>query len=1301
MRSKSYHFSSDEFTYADNNNSDTEIKQTYVLRDRSNIKYISSEEEQESQNTESEEENAEKNDIDDKFFESLSHGNGKIDRIHSHRSVGDDAYEYLISFQHSEYPYCHWIDHNFLAYFPNYKSCIARFEEQKSNFTFYDAKTHEFTTGFDSVLKVIGKHKTADGIIYYLYQIIGVNGTVYFWEQEKSFSPKNLIDYYNKNYIYVKNISPSIPESLVVTEEERQSYKSKKGFIPKPYQIEGVNWLLRCFCHRHGSILADEMGLGKTIQSLVFLMHLGKKIGWEGPHIIAVRNNTFNQWCSEIEQWSDLKYVAYKGDPQDRELLRRFRFFARDENGKRVPDTYCVNVLLVAYEILVKDAEHFKGVKFQCVMIDEGHRIKQRYGQTHITFESIVYMHRVIMTGTPIQSTLQELWSLLNFVSPEYFESPELFPDDDIDQLDPGAFQKVRSMVGPHLMRRTLSDVENSVIPKDERFVFLKLSKHQRTLTRLVKMHELWRIQQNVDKDQQNESNMLHRVCNHPFLVEGAEEWLLKTYEKTRSEMLIECCAKFQFLDKILPMIKKEDRSVLIFSQRIKILKLLTEYCELRNYTYSILDGTLSAEEKKTAINSFTNDEQNIFIFLISTKSGGEGLNLTRASVTIIFDPDWNPNNDLQALGRCHRIGQTKKVLVLRLITYGTYEHLMYSRAQKKLTLWTKVLGDGTATIESTPNIRKFSGFVNKIPFQKLSIAKELVSKKMEEDPPDKIEEPPELTDVIMTEQADIEKILQLSSTLVTDISNCKEVPETNFSDGVSDQDFLKLFPIKTVISSKSKRSKKPTFAIDLQLALELLASMEKYGYDQIDSILDSVVPEVPRETLQKFCQQSVILHFRALEQDGYLLYPLTRKNLDSGPKTINKTILNCDDRDKWFEPFGKRGSTVLALRQIIGAIHRNATQFLTTLELHALMKVWLENNLSIKLAELPPKTIFSSVDDQEIFDSIVTMEPVKGEEFRTHNIVTQIRKQILNASDIELETKQEDSVEWSDKEVSVITRFVKNYGLRIEKMTSNEIAGLTGLYSKSKQKISAFVNMLLKQFKYSINHQSSHSVIRIPKAYPNQQNENHIVIDAAEVASVSIRLLIVRAAEIIYDKIDDDDTTLADSEKSDWFTIGHLKKLVGNMLRFGLDIAPTILLSSRYDFYTHLTEDDIEALKGNGDIYESTKIPEFLFDEQQFYDLLCKFTQNEDVSIPTATLTDVSQCTYESPVKVIPRSASVKSFPSKKIPGIRLPTIKKINFNGGDNKRASTVIGRYRRSLDPEQRKFISKLQGTRVFEI
>jgi hypothetical protein len=520
-----------------------------------------------------------------------------------------------------------------------------------------------------------------------------------------------------------------------------------------------------------------------------------------------------------------------------------------------------------------------------------------------------------------------ELWTLLNFVHPDFFTDSSLFPEDDLESLEKDVIKEMRSLITPYLLRRSLLDVERDIVPKEERLIFVMPTTTQREMFRLTLLHELWRVKKTENFDSQTEANSLGKICNHPFLISEAEGFLANKLQLSRLDLLVSVSAKFILLDRILPHFKRNGRSVLIFSQRVKILKMLKTYCQLKKYTHELLIGTLTDIEKKAAITKFCDEESNVFIFLISTRSGAEGLNLTRVSITIIFDPDWNPQNDLQALWRCHRIGQTPKVDVLRLITYGTYEHAIYQRAQKKLKLWDTLLGPQTAEEEVgivvKPEIKRpaFDSMIKPIIRQDSTEISDFTSTEINPVDEEDLEvhkeivvQPPDLEndDFQPLPNDTFESVLDRCTTIVRDVtmeSHHHHFNPVDISFNKTDEEFLQMFPVDPAIQALQQKKKlkpvSPKIVIDPKLSKQIIRSIELHGYGEWETITEQI-KVCPLDQIIKFCQAAVILHFRACEPDRILNYPILMHIVLNDVKLDDYRILMIRDQCEWHNVFGK-----------------------------------------------------------------------------------------------------------------------------------------------------------------------------------------------------------------------------------------------------------------------------------------------------------------------------------------------------------------------------------------------------------
>uniref|UniRef100_A0A3P8TMP7 Chromodomain helicase DNA binding protein 1-like n=1 Tax=Amphiprion percula TaxID=161767 RepID=A0A3P8TMP7_AMPPE len=433
-----------------------------------------------------------------------------------------------------------------------------------------------------------------------------------------------------------------------------------KGIQLRPYQLDGVQWLTQCLNNQQGCILGDEMGLGKTCQTISLLVYMSGALGKKGPFLVLSPLSVMENWRKELECFApSLVVLCYKGDKDRRAEIQR------ETNSQDF------NVLLSTYELCLKDASFLKRWKWKVLVVDEAHRLKNQNSLLHKTLTEFSVGFRVLLTGTPIQNNLQELYSLLSFIQPSVFTA------DDVDsfvnsysnvQSQPALAAELQSVLEPFLLRRVKSEVAVDLPKKTELVVYHGMSALQKKYYKAVLTKDL------------GETCFWLQLCVEPEPFEMGEH-------------LVEASGKLFLLDSMLAFLHKGGHRVLLFSQMTRMLDILQDYMEYRDYSYERLDGSVRGEERNLAVKNFSSKD--IFVFLLSTKAGGVGMNLTAADTVIFVDSDFNPQNDLQAAARCHRIGQNRPVKVIRLLARDTVEEIMYSRAVSKLQLTNTVIEEG------------------------------------------------------------------------------------------------------------------------------------------------------------------------------------------------------------------------------------------------------------------------------------------------------------------------------------------------------------------------------------------------------------------------------------------------------------------------------------------------------------------------------------------------------------------------------------------------------------------------------
>lgn len=497
-----------------------------------------------------------------------------------------------------------------------------------------------------------------------------------------------------------------------VKEEVTRQPSILVGGTLKEYQLKGLQWMVSLFNNHLNGILADEMGLGKTIQTISLLAFLTEVKRVSGPFLVIVPLSTLTNWNLEFEKWApSLRKITYKGNPAQRKVMQ---YDIRQENFE---------VLLTTFEYIIKDKSLLSKIKWVHMIIDEGHRMKNANSKLSETLTQFYHSdYRLILTGTPLQNNLPELWALLNFVLPKIFNSVKSFDEwfntpfantggqDKIELSEEETLLVIRRLhkvLRPFLLRRLKKDVEKDLPNKVERVVKCKMSSLQSKLYRMMlKYNALFAgdaqngKKPSTIKNANNQLMQLRKICNHPFVYEEVESLINPTSET--NDTIWRTAGKFELLDRILPKFQKTGHRILMFFQMTQIMDIMEDFLRLRGMKYMRLDGGTKSDDRTTLLKLFNAPNSEYFCFLLSTRAGGLGLNLQSADTVVIFDSDWNPHQDLQAQDRAHRIGQKNEVRILRLVTEDSIEEVILERAAAKLEIDGKVIQAGKFDNKST-----------------------------------------------------------------------------------------------------------------------------------------------------------------------------------------------------------------------------------------------------------------------------------------------------------------------------------------------------------------------------------------------------------------------------------------------------------------------------------------------------------------------------------------------------------------------------------------------------------------------
>jgi len=479
-------------------------------------------------------------------------------------------------------------------------------------------------------------------------------------------------------------------------EVEKFQLKSQPELVEtnlRDYQLIGLEWMVNMHMNGLPMILGDEMGLGKTLQTISLLAYLKEHSTQftTGPSLVICPLSVLYSWCNEVK----------KHAPQ----LKFFRLHSSEQKQRDNQKSTLLNHAL-EYDIIITTYEMAKSSQiasvisntyFNYVILDEGHIIKDSSTQISLAVRKIHSQNKLILTGTPLQNNLVELYSILNYLYPTVFTEESYFRDAfDIgrNSVDKDMLLKANKVLALFMLRRLKDEVEKLMPKKIETKIMCPLSAAQifwykgylmKDIDALVKVSETEADAPVTSKYNilRNLIMQLRKCCLHPFLFKGAE----LSIAETTLEELIASSGKLAVLDKMLHSMFKNGNRTVIFSQFTNMLDILEDYCAMRGWKYCRFDGGTPRAQRNYLINRFNEPNSDIFIFLMVTRSGGLGINLQTADTCILYDSDWNPQPEMQAMARVHRIGQKKVVHVYRLVSSGTVEERVLERAEKKLYL--------------------------------------------------------------------------------------------------------------------------------------------------------------------------------------------------------------------------------------------------------------------------------------------------------------------------------------------------------------------------------------------------------------------------------------------------------------------------------------------------------------------------------------------------------------------------------------------------------------------------------------
>ncbi|KAG9658262.1 SNF2 family DNA-dependent chromodomain-containing ATPase, partial [Aureobasidium melanogenum] len=480
-------------------------------------------------------------------------------------------------------------------------------------------------------------------------------------------------------------------ESNLATRSPYKPFRTQPDYIKfgqlRDFQLAGINFLAHNWCKGNNVILADEMGLGKTVQSVSFMSWLIHDRRQEGPFLVVVPLSTMPAWADTFNNWTpDLNYIVYNGNEASRKILREHELLV-DGNPRKTK----FNVMLTTYEYILLDSAFLSQMKWQFMAVDEAHRLKNRDSQLYVKLMDFGAPSRLLITGTPLQNELKELSALMDFLMPGLININDDIPIDD-SEATRQALDELMKAISPYMIRRVKENVTSDLPGKTEKIIRVELSDVQLEYYKNILTRNYAALNSGTKGQKQSLLNImmeLKKASNHPFMFPNAEDRILegKTGREDQLKALVTSSGKMMLLDRLLTRLKADGHRVLIFSQMVKMLDIIGDYLHLRGHQYQRLDGTIAAGPRRQAIDHFNAPDSKDFCFILSTRAGGLGINLMTADTVILFDSDWNPQADLQAMARAHRIGQKNPVTIYRFVSKDTVEEEVLERARNKLIL--------------------------------------------------------------------------------------------------------------------------------------------------------------------------------------------------------------------------------------------------------------------------------------------------------------------------------------------------------------------------------------------------------------------------------------------------------------------------------------------------------------------------------------------------------------------------------------------------------------------------------------
>lgn len=884
-----------------------------------------------------------------------------ISNIYMSRKT-DSGIEFLIQFKDDGSPFCSWINEKEIFDNPSFPHQLEFFQKNPFDFKLLQETEHSSITVITH--RIFQTHKI------YLFNVSTMAFNVYFWENTvkneiENDAVRNYEYYFHRFSVENTETMPEIPS---FTSDSLQ-----------PHQISGIEWLLSHYKNNEQCILGDEKSLGSMNLFIEFLSYLSEYV--TGPFLLVLHSNQIPKWKDELNQHKKLYCLVYDGDEKSCEVMREYGFHSVSDDGISQDNYFSFNVLIVSYEILKRDFQHLCHFYFRLVCIDNP-------ASSDLDLLSFDKMYKVVIYDNLIESSTKTIVKIITYLRPELHLNESLFTKV--------YKQRAKQLFESIILCRTCRSISSLDCSTKEYIGFIMPTSIQRMMLRLIDLHQLHRICQPEDRylfDFTSNDILSQKVCDHPYLIDGAESFLTLKIGGEKRNRLVGVSSKFVVLDRILPITLRKNVKVVIFTKSNSFLRLIEEFCNISNWPYLVVNDQLDSVEKTQKIDQF-NTDPNCRILLSQINLNFS--EISAAALIFIFDSCWNPiDND---------ISKKSEKLVIRLITFGTIENDSYIELRKQRDLWESILI--TQSSEKTN-----SGLICPPDFSALS-------------------DQPSSDDFV----SEINRIMQL-------VPSDSIFENATIENSMSDNEFLEYVDNSLPCIKKNSDINKTLSRHDFFL---LIDNLKKFGYGEFKDIADHL-HWLNETQLFQYCAVIVIFSFQSICGFDVPLFPvlISKLNMTVPDFSVDLLFANCQKRI-----FPEISNQVSKYRSEISL---EAFNILNILEIRCLYKIWSGHFGSdyFVFSRLPP--IHNHDYDWGLFNALISNNDINVNE-RIEDIVMQIKYDLL----IENVFESNQVFDWWCRgEFEAVLRVFKNFGFDL--IYSKEFHSRTGLFSKSLKDIKKF----------------------------------------------------------------------------------------------------------------------------------------------------------------------------------------------------------------------------------------------------